>query len=159
MSKNGRVMPIENWGKSGVLAYFWLNIGYFGHIFWDLDFNLFCPTIHININRNPIRSQLDPNGPYYPLKWTKVAISRFAFFRKTRLLKTLRLFHFSIFFHEIFRTNVQLNFALNLLLGFFLIFQNKFSGQILKYPGELQNLAAKFFWNFLNSQYQVKCEI
>ena len=32
-AKNGRVMPIESWGKSGVLAYFWLKIGYFGHIF------------------------------------------------------------------------------------------------------------------------------
>ena len=31
--KNGRVMPIESWGESGVLAYFWLKIGYFGHIF------------------------------------------------------------------------------------------------------------------------------
>ena len=31
--KNGRVMPIESWGKSGVLAYFWLKIGYVGHIF------------------------------------------------------------------------------------------------------------------------------
>ena len=38
--KNGRVISIESWGKSGVLAYlwlkngyFWLKIGYFWHIF------------------------------------------------------------------------------------------------------------------------------
>ena len=30
--KNYRVMPIQNWGKSGVLAYFGQQIGYFGHI-------------------------------------------------------------------------------------------------------------------------------
>ena len=26
-------IPIQSWGKSGVLAYFALKIGYFGHIF------------------------------------------------------------------------------------------------------------------------------
>ena len=46
---NGRVMPIESWGKSGVLAYFWLKIGYSGHIFWDMDFKFVLPIIYINI--------------------------------------------------------------------------------------------------------------
>ena len=41
-----------------------------------------------------------------------------AFLRKTRSLNTLRLLQFSIFFHESFRIIVELNFALNLLLGF-----------------------------------------
>ena len=31
--KNDRVMPIGSWGKSGVLAYFWLKIGYYVHIY------------------------------------------------------------------------------------------------------------------------------
>ena len=53
---------------------------------------------------------------------------------KTRSLKSLRLLHFSIFFHEIFRINVKPNFALNLLLGFLKNFQKKLSGQILKFP-------------------------
>ena len=29
--KNSQVMPIERWGKSGILAYSWLKIGYCGH--------------------------------------------------------------------------------------------------------------------------------
>ena len=47
--KNGRIMPIESWGNSGVLAYLWQKIGYFGHIFWDMDFKFVLPTIVINI--------------------------------------------------------------------------------------------------------------
>ena len=31
--RNSRVMPIQSWGKSGILAYFGLRIGYFGHIY------------------------------------------------------------------------------------------------------------------------------
>ena len=38
--KDGQVMPIQSWGKSGVLAYFWLKIGYSGHIFWDMNFKV-----------------------------------------------------------------------------------------------------------------------
>ena len=49
MDKNGRVIPIESWGKSGILAHFWLKSGYFGHIFWDMDFEFVLPYIHINI--------------------------------------------------------------------------------------------------------------
>ena len=30
-------MPIESWGKSGVLAYFGPKISHFGHIFWNMD--------------------------------------------------------------------------------------------------------------------------
>ena len=47
--KNGRVIPIQSWGKSGVLAYFGLKIGYFGHIYWDMDFKFVLPIIYINI--------------------------------------------------------------------------------------------------------------
>ena len=43
-------MPIQSWGKSGVLAYFWLKIGYFGHMFWDMDLEFVLPIIYININ-------------------------------------------------------------------------------------------------------------
>ena len=31
-------MPIQIWGKNGVLAYFGPKMGHFGHIFWDKDF-------------------------------------------------------------------------------------------------------------------------
>ena len=119
-------MPIESWGKSGVLAYFWLKIAYSGHIFWDMDFKFVLPIIYIDI-KGKIQlevnwTQIDHFGSH---KTIKVAISQFAFLRKTRLLKTLRLLHFSIFFHEIFRINVELNFALNLLLGFLKNFSEK----------------------------------
>ena len=51
-------MPIQSWGKSGVLAYFGLKIGYFGHVFWDIDFKFVLPTIHINIKG---QTQLEAN--------------------------------------------------------------------------------------------------
>ena len=38
-------MPVERWGKSGVLAYFWLKIGFF----CDMDFKFVLPIIYINI--------------------------------------------------------------------------------------------------------------
>ena len=41
-------MPIESWGKSGVLAYFWLKIGYSVHIFWYMDFKFVLPIFYIN---------------------------------------------------------------------------------------------------------------
>ena len=34
---------------SGVLAYFGLEIGYFDHIFWDMDLKFVLPIIYINI--------------------------------------------------------------------------------------------------------------
>ena len=46
-------MAIESWGKSGVL-------GYFCHIFWDVDFTFVLPTIHFNIKS---KTQLE-------VKWT-----------------------------------------------------------------------------------------
>ena len=65
-------MPIESWGKSGVLAYFWLKIGYVGHIFWDMDFKFVLPTIVINIKgETQLESQLDQKWPFYPLKTSK----------------------------------------------------------------------------------------
>ena len=99
-----------------------------------MDFKFVLPIIYINIKG---KIQLEVNWTqidhFGPQKTIKVAISQFAFLRKTRLLKTLRLLHFSIFFYEIFRINVELNFALNLLLGFSLIFQKKYSGRTLKF--------------------------
>ena len=66
-----------------------------------------------------------------------MAISRFAFLPKTRSLKTQRLLHFSIFFREIVRIKVDLNFALNLLWGFRKKFQKNLNGQILNFFGEI----------------------
>ena len=84
-----------------------------------MDFKFVLPIIYINIKGE---IQLEVNwsqiNHFCPQKNIKVAISQVAFLRKTGLLKTLRILHFSIFFHEIFRINVKLNFALNLLLGF-----------------------------------------
>ena len=41
-------MSYQSWGKSGVLAYVGLKIGYFGHIYWDMDFKFVLPFIYIN---------------------------------------------------------------------------------------------------------------
>ena len=39
-------------------------------------------------------------------------------FALNALAQNAKAFKFSIFFHEIFRINIEVNFALNLLLGF-----------------------------------------
>ena len=49
-AKNGRVIPIQIWGKSGVLVYCGLKIGYFGHVFWDMGFKFVLPIIY-NTNK------------------------------------------------------------------------------------------------------------
>ena len=54
----GRVLSIQSWDKSGVLAYFGLKIGYFGHIYWDIDFKFVSPIISINIEG---QTQLEVN--------------------------------------------------------------------------------------------------
>ena len=56
-------MPIESWGKSGVLAYFWLKIGNSGHIFEAMDFKCVLLAIHINIQG---QTQLEDNYSIRP---------------------------------------------------------------------------------------------
>ena len=55
-------MPIQSWGKSGVLAYSGLKIGYFGHFFRDMDFKFVLPVFHINTKG---QTQLEVN-------WTQI---------------------------------------------------------------------------------------
>ena len=57
---NGRVMPIESWGKSGVLAYFLLKIGYFGHIYLIYGLQIYFAPIHINIKGKPNQKSIGP---------------------------------------------------------------------------------------------------
>ena len=84
--------PNSKMGKSGVLAYFLLKIGCFGHIFWDMDVKLVLPLIYINIKE---QTQLGVN-------WTqinhfiKMAISQNAILAKCQLapksIKDIRKF-------------------------------------------------------------------
>ena len=55
-------MPIQSWGKNGVLAYFGPNTSYFGHIVWDMDFKFVFPIISIDIKG---QTKLEVN-------WTKI---------------------------------------------------------------------------------------
>ena len=48
--ENIRAMPIQSWGKSGMLVYFVPKIG---HIFWDMDFKFVFPIIFIDIKGKP----------------------------------------------------------------------------------------------------------
>ena len=57
----------------------------------------------------------------------------------------LKAFKFFNIFHEIFRINVELNFALNLLLGFFK-WSKKIGGQILKFPRGISEFGRQFFF-------------
>ena len=83
----------------------------------------------------------------------KVDISLFAFLRKKALAQNAILRRFSILFYGIFRINVELNFALNLLNTnrIFLNVQKTFDGHILNFPGETSE--------FKKSYKYVKCEI
>ena len=55
-------MPIQSWGKSGVLAYLGMKIVYFGHSFWDMDYKFVLPITYINIKE---KTQLEVN-------WTQI---------------------------------------------------------------------------------------
>ena len=50
-------------------------------------------------------------------KLTKSTISQFAIFKQLTLLKIIELNSVTIFFHEIFRINVELNFDLKFSSG------------------------------------------
>ena len=52
-------MPIKSCGKSGALAYFGLKIGYFGHIYWDMDSKIVLLIIYNDINKE--QTQLEVN--------------------------------------------------------------------------------------------------
>ena len=54
-------MPIQSWGKSGVLAFFGPKISNFGHIFWDMDFKLFCPSFPIILRGQPNWKSIGPS--------------------------------------------------------------------------------------------------
>ena len=47
--KNDRVMPNKGRVPKWQLAYFRPNVGYFGHIFRDIDFKFVLPIIYIKI--------------------------------------------------------------------------------------------------------------
>ena len=72
--KNGRVIPIQSWGKRVVLAYFGLEIGYFDYILWDMDFKIVLPIIYINIKGKTqlevYWTQIDHFGFQKPIKMT-----------------------------------------------------------------------------------------
>ena len=115
--KNDRVMPIQSWGKSGVLAYFVMKIGFFGHVFWDMDFKSVLPVIYINIKG---KTQLEVNWTkiyHIGLRKTimiKMAISRNAILAKCQSPKSLLLRHFSKICLKFFIIDVNINFGNNL---------------------------------------------
>ena len=60
-------MPIQCWGKIGVLAYF-------SHLFWDSHIKFVFPIIYININKGQTQlevnyTQIDHSGLQKPEKW------------------------------------------------------------------------------------------
>ena len=75
--KNGRVVPIQSWGKSCVLAYFGLKIGYFGHIFWDIDFKFVLLIVYIKaliLPREKLAVCDVTNLPYMDINWESIPI-------------------------------------------------------------------------------------
>ena len=75
--KNGRVMPIRSWGKSGVPANIGAKIGYFGHIF--MDFKFVFPIISIDIKGQTKLefnwTQIDHFSHQKPQKWPYLKIT------------------------------------------------------------------------------------
>ena len=70
-------MPIQSWGESGVLANFGLKIGYFGQIYWDMDFKFVLPIIYIN-SKGQTQEEVNWTQIYQfgLLKTPKMAISQ-----------------------------------------------------------------------------------
>ena len=96
------------------------------------------------------------------LKCTKLAIFRSAFLHKTPPLKTQTIFlqGFSIFFHEIFSIDVELNFALLKTIGFSKIFQKKCRPNSKRSPGKFRIWPSNFSEFFSKILFrQVNCEI
>ena len=71
--KNARVMPNIRLHTKLQLAYFRANVGYFGHIFWDIDFEFVLPSIFIKISRqtNCEGHRGDPRVPEILLAYLK----------------------------------------------------------------------------------------
>ena len=105
-------MPIQSWGKSGVLAFFGPKIGHFGQIFRDMDFNFVLPIMSIDIKG---QTKLEVNWTqinHFSLqKYTKMAISQNPILLKWRSPKSLLLLNFSIKIFETFRIDVNMDFA------------------------------------------------
>ena len=98
------ILPIQGWGKSGILAYFGLKIGYFGHVFWNMDFKFVLPIIYIDVKE---QTQLEVNWTEFyrfgPQKWP---------YLETQFLpKSLLLLHFPMNLSETFRIDVYMDFA------------------------------------------------
>ena len=86
------IMPNQSWGKSGIITYFGLKIGCFGHIYWD------CPLFLLILRSKPlIRSQFDPNWLFYPLKtqfllfWAQIRNPRTKLFAKSIFTSILKV--------------------------------------------------------------------
>ena len=78
-------------------------------------------------------------------KCTQSPISQFAISKQLHLFKIIELNRVSIFFHEIFRINVELNFDLKFSSGIFSKAFKKFVGQILKFAGHFSEFGRQFF--------------
>ena len=123
-------MPIDSWGKSGILAYFWLKNGYSGHIFGDRDLKFVLPIIYINIKG---KTQLTVNWTHFdhfdhfdPQKNHKNGHISKRHFGEVSITKSLLLLHFFMNLSETFGINVNMNFANNLGSGILIYASKKF---------------------------------
>ena len=95
--------PILGW-KLAILAIFF-------EIIWTS--NMFCPSFTLILRGNPnLRSQLDPNWPLWSPETIKIAISQ----NDILATKIPTPPTFSIFLSEIFRINVNMDFAIKITL-------------------------------------------
>ena len=60
------LLPLKGMAPKWQLVHFGRKIGYFGHMFLDMDFKFVLPIIYVHWYwyTNQIRSQLDLNWPY-----------------------------------------------------------------------------------------------
>ena len=105
-------MSIQNWGKSGILAYLWLKISHFGHIVWYMDFNFGLPLISIDIKG---QTKLEVNwtriDDFSFLKTTKISIFQNPILPECQSPKSLLLLLFSMNLSETFRSDVNMDFV------------------------------------------------
>ena len=107
---------IQSWGKSSVLAYFGLKIGYFGHFVEIRTSNLICPSFTLIVRDRPNQKSIGPNLTIMSSKKRRNGHISKRHFGQESITKS-QLLHFSMNLSETFSIDVNMDFANNLGSG------------------------------------------
>ena len=95
-------MPIQRWGKSGFLAYFRPKVSHLATFFWDMDFKFVLQNIS---------KLIGPKLTILASKKHKMAINQNPILPKCQSSKAYSSYIFSMNLSQIFRIDVNMDFA------------------------------------------------